>query len=97
MKIDNNTLLGMSAEDFLPHLFKKIKIRMNKEIKIGDKSGNEFYGYISKIYLTAFPPHKPLHIRFIDENISPTINRHIADTLATGINIFYIDFLELLE
>ncbi len=98
MKISkNNTeLIQMSKDDYLGLLCKKIKIITNKEVTIGNKTSNEFWGYILKLY-TGDPPNNPLHIRFIDESISDKINSDIEDNLAKGINIFDIESLELLD
>lgn len=96
MALNEWDIIQMTASDFEPYKFRKLKVFTKQEMEINGVKGTEFIGFISGLYLAANPPNLPGSIKFIDESISPTINRRISDDFAKSIPVFQIERIETL-
>jgi hypothetical protein len=95
MILNNLKLIEMQEKEFEKIKFRKLKLTLKKEITVNRKTDKEYSGFICGLFLASNPPHLPFSVRFIDESISREVNENIDPELATSINIFNIDRIEL--
>jgi len=98
-KFNNNDIMKFTKEDFLKYRNTKIKITLKEKITITDtlNSGKIFNGYYNIVFLSAYAPHLPGSINFVEESVNKKIVSDFPREKATDINVFNIDCIEILD